>query len=88
MKIQDGTGDNLSREDLGNGFTGYFLWSTFSPGELDIDETMAPELKDSGMLLYRKVLSSGSALQGCYEQAICERFNDEDVILLMETKEV
>ena len=31
LKIQEGIGDNLSREDIKNGFQDYVLWSTFRP---------------------------------------------------------
>ena len=87
LKIQKGTGSNLSREDIAKGFTSYFLWSTFEPGELDIDETLDMDLSDSGMLLCRDDLSVDSVLQGCYEQATGESFNVADVFLLLETKE-
>lgn len=87
LKIQEGTDDNLSNRDVAEDFAGYFLWSSFFPGELDIDESMEPELKDGGMLLYRNVLSSSPVLQGCCEQETGERFNADDVILLEEMKE-
>ena len=38
LKIQEGTGDNLSIEDVANDFSYYVLWFTFRPSELDIDE--------------------------------------------------
>ena len=31
LKIQEGIGDNLLKEDKDNGFVDYVLWSTFRP---------------------------------------------------------
>jgi len=51
LKIQPGTGDNLSPEDISAGFTDYILWNRFITGPLDIDGELEMECVDSGMLL-------------------------------------
>lgn len=54
LKIQPGTGDNLLREDIAEGYTNYVLWSTFKPECLDIDGELDMECLDSGMVLIKE----------------------------------
>jgi|GEM_PF-4816442 len=53
LKIQPGTGDNLSPEDISAGFTDYILWNRFHSGPLDIDGELEMECVDSGMLMFK-----------------------------------
>jgi len=54
LKTQPGTGDNLLREDIAEGYTDYILWSTFKPVDLGIDGELEMECLDSGMLLLKE----------------------------------
>ncbi len=51
IKVQEGIGDNLMREDRAEGYVDYVLWSTFRPEYLDIDQELEMECLDSGMVL-------------------------------------
>lgn len=51
LKIQPGTGDNLSTEDVAAGFTDYVIWNRFRAECLDIDGELPMECVDSGMVL-------------------------------------
>jgi len=53
VKIQPGTGDNLSPEDISAGFTDYILWNRFHTGPLDIDGELEMECMDGGMLMFK-----------------------------------
>lgn len=48
LKIQPGTGDNLSPKDIAAGFTDYVIWSRFKAECLDIDGELPMECVDSG----------------------------------------
>lgn len=56
LKVQEGTGDNLSREDAEKGFVCYALWSTFRPEDIGLDEKLDMECKDGGMVLFKDAL--------------------------------
>jgi len=56
LKVQEGTGDNLSREDIENGFVDYVLWSTFRPQCLDLDQELPMEAIDGGMVMFEELL--------------------------------
>ena len=51
LKIQPGTGDNLSPEDIAAGFTDYVIWNRFKPTCLDIDGELPMECTDSEMVM-------------------------------------
>jgi len=53
LKIQPGTGDNLSPKDIAEGYTDYVIWNRFRPGSLDIDGELEMECLDSGMVLLK-----------------------------------
>lgn len=53
LKIQPGTGDNLSPEDLAAGFTDYVIWNRFRAECLDIDGELPMECIDSGMVMLK-----------------------------------
>ena len=40
LKVQSGTGDNLLKEDIREGYVDYYLWSTFRPDCIDIDDEL------------------------------------------------
>ena len=69
IKIQEGTGDNLTHEDRANGFVDYVLWSTFTPDELDLDEELTLTCVDSGMVLARSPTTARKSLQDCLADA-------------------
>lgn len=56
LKIQAGTGDNLLKEDIREGYVDYCLWSTFQPECIDIDGELDMECLNSGMVLFREKL--------------------------------
>lgn len=53
LKIQPGTGDNLSPEDIAEGYTDYVIWNRFRPECLDIDGDLPMECVDSGIVLLK-----------------------------------
>jgi len=53
LKIQPGTGDNLSPEDIAEGYTDYVIWNRFRPECLDIDGELPMECVDSGIVLLK-----------------------------------
>lgn len=80
LKIQAGTGDNLLKEDIREGYVDYCLWSTFRPECIDIDSELEMECLDSGMVMFRENCTPGEALESSYRQA----FGKDDVAVLME----
>jgi hypothetical protein len=84
LKIQEGTGDALSVEDVANGFSYYVLWSTFRPTELDIDEELELDCVDSGMMMYKSEAAIGDTVADCYKQAFGNEYIDGDVITLID----
>ncbi len=58
FKIQPGTGDNLTHEDIANGYSDYIIWNRFKPECLDIDGELEMECVDSGMVLLKDEKSS------------------------------
>ena len=84
LKIQEGTGDALSVEDVANGFSYYVLWSTFRPTELDIDEELEFDCVDSGMMMYKSDVAVGDTIADCYKQAFGNECIDGDVITLID----
>lgn len=56
LKVQEGTGDNLSHQDVADGFVGYILWSTFRPEDIGIDEQLDMECCDGGMVRFKDEL--------------------------------
>ncbi len=82
LKVQEGTGDSLSREDIRNGFTSCAHWSTFEPEDLESDDSLEMSLVDGGVLMCREELSETVALPDCYQQAFDEPFNLENVVIL------
>ncbi|MCQ2102675.1 MAG: hypothetical protein MJY98_05560 [Fibrobacter sp.] len=53
LKILPGTGDNLSPEDIAQGYTDYVIWNRFRLECLDIDGELPMECVDSGMVLQK-----------------------------------
>lgn len=70
LKIQPGTGDNLSPEDIEAGFTDYVIWNRFRPGPLDIDGELEMECIDSGMVMLEKTEDD---MQKCLLRDILEQ---------------
>ena len=83
LKIQEGTGGNLSREDICDGIVDYVLWNTFSPADLGIDGELNLVQVDGGMLMFDKIISAQDAVSGCYNTAFNMPYKDDDVITLM-----
>lgn len=84
LKIQEGTGDNLSAEDIADGMTDYVLWSVFRPADLDLDEALDMQLVDSGMLMFKVSTIARESLPECYVAAFGRPYNEMDVDLLLE----
>ena len=83
LKIQEGSGDNLSREDIADGMKDYVLWSTFRPECIDIDEEMNMMLIDGGMMMFTEQTKVDVSIPACYEQAFDVPYDCNDVIILM-----
>lgn len=83
LKIQEGTGDALSVEDVADGFSYYVLWSTFRPAELDIDEELELDSVDSGMMMYKSEVAIVDTVADCHKQAFGNECIDGDVITLI-----
>ena len=84
LKIQEGTGDNLSAEDISEGFRDYVLWSTFRPCDIDLDETLDVELVDSGMAMSKNYpYHAAESIKDCYLQAFDEAFSKKDIVVLL-----
>ncbi len=84
LKIQEGIGDNLLREDKDNGYIDYVLWSTFRPLDIDIDGELEMECIDSGMLMSKEPMSARGSTPDCYYDAFRTPYDESDVIELME----
>lgn len=70
LKIQAGTGDNLLKEDIREGYVDYCLWSTFKPECIDIDGELAMECLDSGMVLFKEKLKYFMTNKKCILSAL------------------
>ena len=84
LKVQSGTGDNLLKEDIREGFVDYCLWSTFRPDCIDIDGELDMACLDSGMFLFRDYPDAMTALRACYTQAFDDAYDESDVTVLLE----
>ena len=62
LKIQRGDGSNSDDAE-------YFLWSTFAPGEIDIDEELDMGLADSGAVYFDHNPTLCEAFIRCAEDA-------------------
>ena len=54
VKIEEGTGDNLLKEDRADGYVDYLNYDRYSPADLGVSE----ENIDGGMLMLREYVSS------------------------------
>lgn len=90
LKIQPGTGDNLSPKDIAEGYTDYVIWNRFRPECLDIDGELDMECLDSGMVMMKgdcpsqagndtEELSEFNILRSVLEQA----YGDGDVATIL-----
>ncbi len=84
LKIQEGIGDNLLREDRDNGYVDYVLWSTFRPLDIDLDGELEMECIDSGMLMGKEAMSARGSIPNCYYDAFRIPYDESDVVELME----
>ena len=87
LKIQEGTGDNLSEEDVANSMTDYVLWSTFCPESIDIDEVLDMNHLDGGMMTFKAKVSAVESLPECYAAAFDRPYDKTDVIVLLQEKD-
>ena len=87
LKIQAGTGDNLLKEDIREGYIDYCLWSTFKPECIDIDDELDMECLDAGMSLFKENYDAKTALESCYQQAFNKDFDRNDVVVLIEERD-
>ena len=84
LKIQEGTGDNLSSEDLKKGFVDYISWATFQTDDLDIDDMLDMNLVDGGMLMFKSKISAREALPDCYSNVFGNPYKKSDVVILLQ----
>ena len=83
LKVQKGTGDNISHEDVANGYVDYVLWSTFKPDCIDIDQLLEMKCVDSGMVMGKEPMSAEMMIGDCYRQAYGCEPSEGDVVALM-----
>ena len=83
LKVQEGTGDNLSPEDIADGFVDYVLWSTFRPESLGIDGELNMNSIDSGMLMTKEPTTAEKELDDCYCEAFGHQPPEDDILPLM-----
>jgi hypothetical protein len=83
LKIQEGTGDNLSREDIAQGMKDYVLWSTFRPESIDVDQELEMELLGGGELMLKELATVDASIPDCYEQAFNASYDCNDIVVLM-----
>ena len=83
LKIQEGTGDNLSQADIDAGMSDYVLWSVFKPECIDLDEELPLEYLRGGMLMDSEAMTAESALPACLKVAFEGEIDLADVLVLM-----
>ena len=83
LKIQEGTGGNLSQEDIADGMKDYVLWSTFRPECIDVDEEMNMIQIDGGIQMFTEQTKVDASIPTCYEQAFGVPYDCDDAIILM-----
>ena len=83
LKLQEGTGDNLSEQDVANGMTDYVLWSTFCPECIDVDEELEMKHLDGGMMMFKARTSAIESLPECYVSAFDKPYDKTDVMILL-----
>ena len=76
-------GDNLSPEDIADGFVDYVLWSTFRPESLGIDGELNMNSIDSGMLMTKEPTTAEKELDDCYCEAFGHQPPEDDILPLM-----
>ena len=86
LKVQGGTGDNLSSEDIADGFVDYVLWSIFRPESLGVDGELNMECFDGGMLMSKGKTTAEQELESCYHEAFGHEAPLGDILLLMAEK--
>ena len=84
LKIQEGIGDNLLREDRAIGYVDYVLWSVFRPMEIDLDGELEMECLESGMVYSKEPMTARGSIPDCYMDAFRIPYEDNDVVELME----
>jgi hypothetical protein len=83
LKIQEGTGDNLSQADIDAGMVDYVLWSVFKPECIDLDEELPLEYLRGGMLMDSEPITAKSALSACLKVAFEDEIDLADVLVLL-----
>ena len=84
LKIQEGTGDNLLREDRAAGYVDYVLWSVFRPAEIDLDGELELECLESGMVCGKEDMTARRSIPDCYLYAFGAPYEHDDVVELLE----
>ena len=84
LKIQEGIGNNLRREDRAEGYVDYVLWSVFQPMDIDLDGELEMECLESGMVYSKEPMTARGAIPDCYRDAFRIPYECNDVIELME----
>ena len=72
LKVQPGTGDNLSTEDVAAGFTDYVIWNRFCAECLDIDGELPMECVNSGMVLDSRLRGNVEAVNSSVLEKVLE----------------
>ena len=87
LKVQEGTGDNLSEEDVADGMNDYVLWSTFRPECIDVDDVLPMNHLDGGMITFKARTSAFESLPECYASAFDKPYDETDVVVLLHMEE-
>lgn len=84
LKIQKGTGDNLTDEDVEAGYVDYVLYSVFKFGDIGLDGELELELESDGqMMTTAEVTNLKDEVPAVYGMAFdAAEWNNDDLILL------
>ena len=83
LKIQEGTGANLDKEDVDQGMMDYVLYSLFKPSALDIDMELEMTCVDEGgMAMSDREVTAEDMLPTCYEMALDRPYDEDDCVIL------
>lgn len=83
IKITEGTGDNLLKEDIENGYVDYINYEIIEADEIEFGST------DGGMLLRKKLLREEfSSLKELIPTVLAMAFDEKDIpyVMLCEEK--
>ncbi len=76
VKIEVGTGDNLLKEDIADGYVDYLNWDRYDPADLGVSENNL----DGGMLMLKKYVSEAyTSLIDVVPAILKEAYDNDDM---------